>query len=73
MDALSPSHPSPSTHPSIEAVSAVDIRPYSATYAEEEMVLLPGTELEVVGAVRLAADLVEVQLREVAVPFTMVP
>ena len=63
------------SHPSsnrIEAQQAVDIRVYSATYAEEEMLLLPGTELKVRGAVQLADDVWEVQLEEIVSPFPMV-
>ena len=56
----------------IEAQQAVDIRVYSATYAEEEMLLLPGTELKVRGAVQLADDVWEVQLEEIVSPFPMV-
>ena len=56
----------------IEAQQAVDIKLYSATYAEEEMLLLPGTELKVRGAVQLAEDVWEVQLEEIVSPFPMV-
>ena len=56
----------------IEAQQAVDIKLYSATYAEEEMLLLPGTELKVRGAVQLADDVWEVQLEEIVSPFPMV-
>ena len=57
---------------SIEARSALDIKSYSAVYAEEEMLLLPGTELEVVGISQLAEDLWEVQLREKESPCRLV-
>lgn len=53
-------------------MSAVDIRMYSATFAEEEMVLLPGTELEVVGALKLSENLWEIQLKEKDVGFQLV-
>ena len=56
----------------IEARSALDIKLYSAVYAEEEMLLLPGTEVEVVGILQLAEDLWEVQLREKESPCRLV-
>ena len=68
-------HPPIISHPlphRIEAQQAVDIKLYSATFAEEEMLLLPGTELKVRGAVQLAEDVWEVQLEEIVSPFPMV-
>jgi hypothetical protein len=69
---------------SIETLSAVEIRQYSAFAAEDEVLLLPGTVLEVffyvdrathvtvVASIAHADDMTEIQLREVAIPFQLI-
>ena len=50
----------------------MNIREYSATDADDEMLMLPGSVLEVVSVGQLVDNLVEIRLREVAIPSPLV-
>ena len=52
-------------HNSIEATRAVDIRAYSASYVEDELLLLPGTILEVMERADRGAGGMAIRLREI--------
>ena len=60
----------------IEAFNAVDIKGFQTMSAEyridNELLLLPGTLLDVVGIVEHAGDVVEIQLREAMAPKAVV-
>ena len=52
----------------IEASSGVDIERFSMSGSEAEVLLFPGTKLEVVDVATMAPGLFQVHLREVTVP-----
>lgn len=59
----------------IEVMSGVDIEPYSGFQGQEseaEVLLYPGTKLQVVGTAELGAGLFQVHLKEVAVPVQLI-
>ena len=56
----------------IEAVSGIDIAHYSMVDSEAEVLLFPGTKLEVVDVADMGHGLFQVHLREVKVPVQLI-
>lgn len=56
----------------IEAVSGIDVAAFSMVDSEAEVLLFPGTKLEVLGVANIAPGLFQVHLKEVVVPVQLI-
>ena len=56
----------------VEAASGIDITRFSMVDAEAEVLLFPGTKLEVVDVAMIAPGLFQVHLKELNVPVQLV-